>query len=51
VVAWRLMRDDKEIAAGVLLSVIFLKPNTAILVPVALLAAGRSGCRPSRLLA
>lgn len=41
VVAWRLMRDDKEIAAGVLLSVIFLKPNTAILVPVALLVAGR----------
>jgi hypothetical protein len=41
VVAWRLVRDDKEIAAGVLLSVIFLKPNTAILVPVALLAARR----------
>jgi hypothetical protein len=41
VVAWRLVRDDKEIAAGVLLSVIFLKPNTAILVPVALLAAMR----------
>jgi hypothetical protein len=41
VVAWRLMRDDREIAAGVLLSVIFLKPNTAILIPVALLAAGR----------
>jgi glycosyl transferase family 87 len=41
VVTWRLMREDKEIAAGVLLSVIFLKPNTAILVPVALLVAGR----------
>jgi Glycosyltransferase family 87 len=41
VVAWRLMRQDKDIAAGVLLSVIFLKPNTAILVPVALLVAGR----------
>ncbi len=41
VVAWRLVRDDKEVAAGVLLSVIFLKPNTAILVPVVLLAAGR----------
>jgi hypothetical protein len=41
VVAWRLARDDKEIAAGALLSVIFLKPNTAILVPVALLAARR----------
>ena len=41
VVAWRLMRQDKDIAAGVLLSVIFLKPNTAILVPVVLLVAGR----------
>jgi hypothetical protein len=41
VVAWRLMREEKEIAAGVVLSVIFLKPNTAILVPVALLVAGR----------
>jgi hypothetical protein len=41
VVAWRLVRDDKEIAAGVLLSLIFLKPNTAILVPAALLVAGR----------
>lgn len=41
VVAWRLVRDDREVAAGVLLSVIFLKPNTAILVPVALLAARR----------
>jgi hypothetical protein len=41
VVAWRLVRDDKDIAAGVLLSVIFLKPNTVILVPVVLLVAGR----------
>ena len=41
VVAWRLLRKDKELAAGIVLSVIFLKPNTAILVPVALLAAGR----------
>jgi hypothetical protein len=41
VVAWKLVRDDKEVAAGVLLSVIFLKPNTAILVPAALLVAGR----------
>ncbi len=41
VLAWRLMREDKEIATGVLLSTIFLKPNTAILVPVVLLAAGR----------
>jgi hypothetical protein len=41
VVAWRLLRDKREIAAGVALSLIFLKPNTAILVPVALLAAQR----------
>jgi hypothetical protein len=41
VVSWRLIRDDNDIAAGILLAVIFLKPNTAILVPVALLAAGR----------
>lgn len=41
VVAWRLLRDDKEVGAGFLLSVVFLKPNTAILVPVALVAAGR----------
>jgi Glycosyltransferase family 87 len=41
VVAWRLLRDEKEIAAGIVLAVIFLKPNTAILVPLALLAAGR----------
>jgi Glycosyltransferase family 87 len=41
VVAWRLVREDRNVAAGVLLSVIFLKPNTTILVPVALLAAGR----------
>jgi hypothetical protein len=41
VVAWRLLRKDRDLAAGLVLSVIFLKPNTAILVPVALLAAGR----------
>ena len=41
VVAWRLIREDRNVAAGIVLSVIFLKPNTAILVPVALLAAGR----------
>jgi Glycosyltransferase family 87 len=41
VVAWRLVRDDRQIAAGLVLSVIFLKPNTAALVPVALVAAGR----------
>lgn len=41
VVAWRLLREEKDIAAGLALSVIFLKPNTAMLVPVALLVAGR----------
>ena len=41
VVAWRLLRDKRDIAAGVALSLIFLKPNTAILVPFALLAARR----------
>ncbi len=41
VVAWRLVREDKDIAAGVALTLIFLKPNTAILVPAALLVAGR----------
>jgi hypothetical protein len=41
VVGWRLLRDDRDIAAGIALSVIFLKPNTAVLVPFALLVAGR----------
>jgi hypothetical protein len=41
VVGWRLLRDDRDVAAGIVLSVIFLKPNTAILVPFALLVAGR----------
>ena len=41
VVAWTFLRRDRDIAAGVALSLIFLKPNTAILVPFALLIAGR----------
>ena len=41
VVGWRLMRDKRDIAAGIVLSLILLKPNTAILVPAALLFAGR----------
>ena len=41
VVAWRLLRERKDIAAGIVLSLIFLKPNTAILAPFALLIAGR----------
>jgi len=41
VVAWRFLREEKDIAAGIALSLIFLKPNTAILAPFALLVAGR----------
>ena len=41
VLGWRLLRDDRDVAAGLALSLIFLKPNTAILVPLALLVAGR----------
>ena len=41
VVAWRLLREKKDIAAGVVLSLIFLKPNTAVLAHFALLVAGR----------
>jgi hypothetical protein len=40
-VAWRLIREDRQVAAGLVLSLILLKPNTAILVPFALMAAGR----------
>ncbi len=41
VVAWRLLRDDHDFAAGLALAVILLKPNTAVLVPIVLLVAGR----------
>src|SRR5690348_11653632 len=41
IVAWRLVKEDREIAAGLLLAVLALKPNTALLVPFMLLAAGR----------
>lgn len=41
VIGWRLLRDDHDVAAGLVLAAIFLKPNTAILVPIALLVAGR----------
>jgi hypothetical protein len=40
-VAWRLLREDRDVAAGLVLSLILLKPNTAILAPLALLAARR----------
>lgn len=41
VVAWRLVRDRRDLLAGVALAAILLKPNTAILVPFALLFATR----------
>jgi alpha-1,2-mannosyltransferase len=40
-VAWRLLRDKQDLAAGFALSLILLKPNTAILVPFVLVASGR----------
>jgi len=41
VLATRFARDGNDIAAGLALSLLYLKPNTAFLVPLALLAAGR----------
>jgi hypothetical protein len=41
VVAWRLLRDRRDVLAGVALAAVLLKPNTAILVPFALLPAWR----------
>ncbi|HSP08433.1 MAG TPA: glycosyltransferase family 87 protein [Candidatus Dormibacteraeota bacterium] len=41
VVAWRLLRERHDVAAGLVLSAVLLKPNTAVLVPLALLVAGR----------
>jgi hypothetical protein len=41
VVAWRLMRERREVLAGVALAAILFKPNNAILIPFALLFAGR----------
>ncbi|HEX9099461.1 MAG TPA: glycosyltransferase family 87 protein [Candidatus Dormibacteraeota bacterium] len=41
VLSWRLVRDDRSVAAALVLSLILLKPNTAFLVPFALLAAAR----------
>jgi hypothetical protein len=40
-VAWRLFREDRNVTAGLAVSLLLLKPNTAFLVPFALLAAGR----------
>lgn len=41
VVAWRLTRERREVLAGLALVTILLKPNTAVLVPFALLIAWR----------
>ena len=40
-IAWRLLREDRNVAAGLAVSVVLLKPNTAFMVPLVLLAAGR----------
>jgi hypothetical protein len=40
-VGWRLLREDRNVPAGVALSLLLLKPNTAFVVPFAILAAGR----------
>jgi hypothetical protein len=41
VLAVGLARERKDVAAGIALSLIYLKPNTALLIPLALLVAGR----------
>jgi hypothetical protein len=41
VVAWRLLRENHNVAAGFALSVVLLKPNTAFMVPLVVLVAGR----------
>jgi hypothetical protein len=40
-VSWRLLKENRNVAAGLALSLLLLKPNTAFLVPFAVLAAGR----------
>src|SRR5690348_17823028 len=41
VVAWRLIRERRDVLAGLALATILFKPNNAILVPLALLFAAR----------
>jgi len=41
VIAWRLMRDRRDVLAGVALGAILFKPNNTVLVPFALLFAWR----------
>jgi hypothetical protein len=38
--AWRFVRQDRQVAAGLVLAIGLLKPTLTILVPIALLAAG-----------
>ena len=40
-VGWRVVREDRDVPAGIVLSVVVLKPQAAALVPFALLAARR----------
>ncbi len=40
-IAWRLLREDRDVAAGIVLSLVVLKPQAAAVAPLALLAAGR----------
>ena len=40
-IAWRLLREDRDVAAGLVLTVVLLKPNIAFMVPLVLLIAGR----------
>src|SRR5258706_15624748 len=39
--AWRLLRENGNVPAGIALSLLVVKPNTAFLVPFGRLAAGR----------
>jgi len=41
VIGWRLLRDRRDVLAGIVLASVLLKPNTAMLVPLALLFATR----------
>jgi hypothetical protein len=41
VIAWRLMRDRRDVLAGVALAAILFKPNNTVLIPFALLFASR----------
>ena len=41
VVSLRFARERRDVAAGLALSLVYLKPNTAFLIPIALLVAGR----------